>query len=180
MQEKAFHLRNVGTICLKEIKGTNMMRFMMSMGLCFALVGCTDVAPQALAQSQPASVAVSGGSAEQQINAIRAQANLPALQRNAKLDAAAAAHSADMAANQFMGHTGSDGSSLRQRVERTGYNWCTLAENVSRGYSSDASSIEGWRRSPSHYVNLTKKKAREYGLANVNGFRTMVLGARCR
>ncbi len=157
-----------------------MKRFLMSMGLCFALVGCTSVAPQAPGQLQPPTAVVSGESSEQQINAIRAQANLPALKRNAKLEAAAVAHSTDMAANQFMGHTSSDGSRLRQRVGRTGYKWCMLAENVSSGHSSDANSIEGWRKSPKHYANLIQKKATDYGLANVNGFRTMVIGGSCR
>lgn len=165
---------------MKGIERVNMKRLMMGMGLCFALVGCTDVAQQAPGQLQLPSAVVSGASSEQQINAIRTQANLPALKRNAKLDAAAEAHSTDMAANQFMGHTGSDGSSLRQRVDQTGYNWCMLAENVSRGHKSDSSSIEGWRKSPKHYANLIQKKATDYGLANVNGFRAMVIGGRCR
>ncbi len=180
IQVYAVHWENGRAMPIRGIERAKMKRYIVFAGLCFAFVGCTEVAPQAVGQSQIPSVIVTGTSSEQQINEIRAQANLPPLKRNAKLDVAAQTHSRDMAANQFMGHTGSDGSSLRQRVDRTGYNWCMLAENVSRGYSSDLSSIEGWRKSPNHYVNLTKKKATEYGLANVNGFRTMVIGNKCR
>jgi uncharacterized protein YkwD len=163
-----------------SVEGVNMKHFIFGLGLCFALVGCTGDSPQAPVQPQPPVTMMSGASSDQQINAIRANANLTSLKRNARLDTAAEAHSRDMAANQFMGHTGSNGSSLRQRVDMTGYNWCMLAENVSRGYRSDSSAIEGWRKSPKHYENLTKRKATEYGLANVNGFRTMVIGGKCR
>jgi len=55
----------------------------------------------------------------------------PPLAFNADLLAAARAHSQDMASNDFQGHTGSDGSTLRSRVESAGYTgWNALAENV--------------------------------------------------
>jgi uncharacterized protein YkwD len=112
------------------------------------------------------------------VNAIRAQAGLAEVKRHPKLDAAARAQAMDMATNDFLGHTGSDGSDLRKRVDRVGYDWCTLAENVSRGYKSDARAIEAWRVSKGHHANITKRKAREFGYANVNGFRVLVLSAR--
>jgi hypothetical protein len=54
----------------------------------------------------------------------------PPLAMNARLLDAARLHSADMFANEFQGHTGSDGSSLGQRVTAQGYPWSTVAENV--------------------------------------------------
>ncbi len=55
----------------------------------------------------------------------------PPLAFNAELIAAARAHSQDMARNDFQGHTGSNGSSMVNRVEVAGYTgWNAVAENV--------------------------------------------------
>ena len=55
------------------------------------------------------------------INAARAENGLSALVQNDKLDSAARGHSDDMACNNLRSHTGSDGSSVGQRVAATGY-----------------------------------------------------------
>lgn len=155
-----------------------VMKFGIGAALALALVGCGDEATPIDAPVSSTSAAKAGTSSGAQINAIRAEAGLPALQRNSLLDRAALAHARDMATNSFMGHTGSDGSKLKTRVNRTGYRWCTLGENVSRGFKSESAAIEGWRVSPGHYRNLVKAKARDYGIAEVNGFHTLVVGAR--
>jgi uncharacterized protein YkwD len=148
------------------------------------LFGCGESPHDQTAQQSPldappqASPVVPGTSAQAQLNAIRTQAGLGRVKRNAALDAAALAHASDMATQEFMGHIGTDGSDLRDRVDRTGYTWCTLAENVSMGYRTTQGAIEAWRVSPGHYRNLVKENAREFGLADVKGFRVMVLSAR--
>jgi len=160
-----------------------MKNHMFGAFLVVLLAACatTSPAPQAQeAKLENASVSTGARSASAQINAIRARVNLHKVRRSKKLDAAALAHAKDMAKHKFMSHTSSDGSDLRKRVARVGYKWCSLAENVSRGYRTEARAIENWRQSPGHYRNLTNKKVREFGLANVNGFRVMVLAAsRC-
>lgn len=56
----------------------------------------------------------------------------PPLAFNAKLIAAARKHTADMIAHDFQGHTGSDGSSMDQRIDRELYTgWTGIGENVS-------------------------------------------------
>lgn len=55
------------------------------------------------------------------INTVRAENGLPTLDQNDKLDSAARRHSTDMACNNLRGHTGSDGSSVGQRVAEAGY-----------------------------------------------------------
>ncbi|MCX7564793.1 CAP domain-containing protein [Sulfitobacter sp. F26169L] len=148
-------------------------------GFCMVLAACGGGnGGEVAAQPQSGSPAISGSTAHQQINAIRAKADMPPLARNAQLDAAAFAHAKDMAANNFMGHKGSDGSTVGQRVRRAGYGWCSLGENVSQGYASESSAIDGWRRSPGHYRNLVKRKVNEFGMAHVNGYRVLVVGAR--
>lgn len=153
------------------------MKIYMAVTLAVIVAACGGQTAQTTVQSNPVSTATPGAPAGQQINAIRSRAGLPSLRRNSLLDRAALAHAQDMAANSFMSHTGSDGSTLRKRVNRTGYVWCTLGENVSRGHRTNARAIEGWRTSPGHYKNMVNAKAREYGFANVNGFRTLVVGS---
>jgi uncharacterized protein YkwD len=155
-----------------------MRRILTGFAFALALAGCAGAPASVTAQAPVSGPAVPVSSVQTQINAIRGQAGLAGVSRNAMLDAAALRHAKDMAVNNFMGHTGSDGSDLRKRVERTGYGWCTLAENVSKGYATDARALEGWRASSGHYANLVKRNVKDFGMADVNGFHVMVLAAR--
>ncbi|KAF1773598.1 CAP domain [Phytophthora cactorum] len=52
----------------------------------------------------------------ERVNQERATKNLPPLRMHSKLQAAAQRQANDMAANNFMGHQGSDGSKMAQRA----------------------------------------------------------------
>lgn len=82
---------------------------------------------------------------------------------NQRLDTAAARHATDMHRNQEMTHTGSDGSSVGDRVTRTGYRWRTVAENVAWGYRDVESVFRGWKDSPGHCKNILNAEVREMG-----------------
>ncbi len=69
------------------------------------------------------------------VNAERAKRGLPAMRASTKLAGAAAAHSADMVAHRTLSHSGSDGSSVFQRVTRAGYRWRAAAETLTYGAS---------------------------------------------
>ncbi|RAW23469.1 hypothetical protein PC110_g20096 [Phytophthora cactorum] len=88
------------------------------------------------------------------VNAQRAAQGLPALCMNAKLMAASMRHSTDMAVNNFMSHTGSDGSTMSMRVTAAGYKWTRVAENVAAGQSSVAAVMTSWMNSPGHRANI--------------------------
>jgi len=64
------------------------------------------------------------------INAERTANGLPAYASLGKLKAAALAHSTDMACNGFFSHTGSDGSSVEERVSTQGYAGISVEENI--------------------------------------------------
>ena len=161
----------------------------VSLFVVLATFGITSPAPQAQqaefngsqrAKIQKVNVTTNSSNAGAQINAIRSRAGLPPVKRSAKLDAAAHAQASFMAANKIMTHRGRNGTNVAQRVSRVGYKWCTVAENVSRGYRTEARAIEAWRVSPGHYRNLTISNVKQFGIANVNGYRAMVLAAsRC-
>jgi uncharacterized protein YkwD len=78
-------------------------------------------------------------------------------------------HSRDMQANNFFSHTGSNGSSLSQRVDATGYDWSGLGENIAAGYPSVNAVVDGWMGSDGHCANLMNPNFTQFGLACVSG-----------
>jgi uncharacterized protein YkwD len=90
-----------------------------------------------------------------------------ALALSASLTRAAAAHAADMAANSFMGHRGTDGSEVGARVTRAGYRWRAVGENVAAGQADAETVVKSWLDSPGHCANLMGAQFTEMGIAFV-------------
>jgi uncharacterized protein YkwD len=88
------------------------------------------------------------------VNAERTMRGLPPMAHDPLLALAAQRHSEDQAAMRKMTHTGSDGSSLSQRVDRVGFAWRSLAENVAVGYSGPAAVMAAWMNSDGHRRNI--------------------------
>jgi uncharacterized protein YkwD len=88
------------------------------------------------------------------------------------LTQAADAHSRDMQANNFFSHTGSNGSSLGQRVDATGYAWSGLGENIAAGPGTVDAVVQGWMASDGHCANLMNANLTDFGLACVSGGNT--------
>lgn len=100
-------------------------------------------------------------------NAERAKVNCPALKSNTALNTAAQRHSADMAAKNFMGHNGSDGSTLVARIERAGYTrWTRAAENVAAGQQNAAAVVRSWMNSSGHRANILNCALRDIGVGH--------------
>lgn len=87
-------------------------------------------------------------------NAQRIQYGLPPLVEMASLNIAAYNHSQDMGTNNFFSHTGSDGSSVADRVRRAGYSPVWVGENIAAGVTSASSVVNGWMNSPGHRANM--------------------------
>jgi uncharacterized protein YkwD len=73
---------------------------------------------------------------------------------NAALDAAALAHSSEMAALRYFSHTGKDGSEVGERAGRAGYRWQQIGENIASGMRTPDDAVAGWVASPGHCANL--------------------------
>ncbi|QKV96500.1 CAP domain-containing protein [Streptomyces sp. NA02950] len=100
------------------------------------------------------------------VNKERAKVGCKPVTVDAKLTKAAQAHSEDMAEHSNMSHTGSDGSSPGDRIERAGYSWSTYGENVAYGYSSPESVMEGWMNSSGHKANILNCDFKEIGVGH--------------
>lgn len=83
------------------------------------------------------------------------------------LAAAALAHSRDMARTQHFDHRGSDGSEVAQRVQRQGYAWQAVGENIAAGPGSAQQVVAGWLASPGHCANLMSAEFTQMGAAYV-------------
>lgn len=151
----------------------------------FAAFGVAACSPR----SQPASVfepTEVAGEVLAFVNEARASARtcgdqsfpaVPPLALEARLSAAAQAHSEDMYANTFMGHVGSDGSSFIQRAERHDYDWSALAENVAFGYADAQSVMTGWLSSPGHCKNIMNGRVTQLGVGLAGAYWTQLFGA---
>jgi uncharacterized protein YkwD len=123
------------------------------------------VPPSATATTVPATV----GNArfEQQIVALinneRRRGHCPALRVDGKLRAAARSHSADMATHNFVGQTGSDGSSAIDRMQKAGYPQ-GLSELLARGADNPQAVVRSWTRDRSDRAQLMDCDARAIGV----------------
>ena len=123
------------------------------------------------AWSNPAATAV--------LNELRASKGLGKVTYSAKLEKAAQGHLDDMIRNDFIGHTGSNGSNLAKRMKRARYRFCFGAENIAWGQRNLASVMQEWIQSPGHYKNMVHRKVKEFALVRGDkNIWVMVLAAR--
>ena len=88
------------------------------------------------------------------VNAERSLRGLAPMSYDDRLVLAAQQHSDDQAGMGRMTHTGSDGSTVAVRVDRVGYGWRSLAENVAFGYTDVSAVMAGWMASDGHRRNI--------------------------
>ncbi|UUZ56329.1 CAP domain-containing protein [Massilia sp. H-1] len=84
---------------------------------------------------------------------------------NDTLAAAAHAHSADMAAQRYLNHTGKDGRMVAERAAAAGYQASRIGENIAAGQASADEVVQGWLDSPGHCANLMNEDFSEMGAA---------------
>jgi uncharacterized protein YkwD len=112
------------------------------------------------------------------INRFRATEGLPPLSANPALSGAALTHAFDMAANGFVSHTGTDGSSVGTRVRAAGCNWSAVAENIAVGLTDASGVVVDWTRSPSQRRNLVDEFT-DFGEARVGNLWVAVYSEGC-
>ena len=83
------------------------------------------------------------------INAARREVQAVALTVHPQLTAAAQGHSMDMACNNFLSHTGSDGSYIHERLRAAGYMNAGFNEIIAIGTPQDA--MYQWKNDAGHW-----------------------------
>ncbi|HVQ48990.1 MAG TPA: CAP domain-containing protein [Mycobacterium sp.] len=122
-----------------------------------------------------------GAAVLNQINATRAANGCGPVAANPQLTASAARQAGDMLENGVQGHTGSDGSSLAQRVANAGYgSYTKLGEIVfsSTGPgNTPTAAVTWWMNSPGHRAIITDCELTDAGFSAVSsGDKTTVAG----
>lgn len=101
---------------------------------------------------------------------------------NERLERAAHAHAADIAEMEYFSHRSLNGDELKNRIDRQGYAWSTIGENIARGQRDAAIVTKAWQDSPGHRRNMLDPEFTEIGIAVVQDGEkqnvwVMVLGA---
>jgi uncharacterized protein YkwD len=110
------------------------------------------------------------------VNAYRIQNGVPPLLGvSPTLQDAATEHAHDMAVNDFMDHTGSDGRGPAERAHDAGYpESASLAENIASGAETAFEAIFAWQTSTTgHNENMLNPAWKSVGIAREEGNGTM-------
>ncbi len=99
---------------------------------------------------------------ESLINAARTKASLGKLSINSQLTAAAQGHSVDMACHSLLSHTGSNGSTIDQRIVAAGYNPVNYLEIIYAG-GSPQGAFNWWTNDPVHHDAIMNTGVTEMG-----------------
>ena len=111
------------------------------------------------------------------LNEFRQANGRSALRLDRQLNAAAQAHSDDMASRRVMSHSGANGSQPADRVTAAGYDWSRVAENVAAGQRSAAEVVKAWANSPGHRANMLSDVT-DVGIGVNSNYWTMNLARR--
>lgn len=93
---------------------------------------------------------------------------VPALSLQGNLRAAADAHAADMATNNYFSHTGRNGSNPGDRITAAGYRWSAWAENIAAGQGTAILAVNGWFASAGHCVNFMSSAVTQIGFGGAD------------
>ncbi|GAB1477516.1 hypothetical protein MASR2M74_00580 [Paracoccaceae bacterium] len=101
------------------------------------------------------------------VNAARAAKGCKPLTMNKGLAAAALSHARSMSERNFFGHTSPNGASVGKRASKAGYNWGSVAENISAGWTTPEKVVSEWMGSSGHRKNILTCKFKDAGVAMV-------------
>lgn len=102
-------------------------------------------------------------------NVEREKAGCGPLAVDTRLAAAAQAHTADMAANDYFSHDGQDGSSPGDRTRAAGFPSGFVGENIAAGSTTPAATLQMWMNSSGHRANILNCDYTHIGVGYAQG-----------
>lgn len=132
-----------------------------------AVSAAVVTAPGLPAGSLPA--AVLPGAVVSLTNTARAQEGVALLTRNPKLDQAAQMKAEDMAKKGYYAHVAPDGTTPMHWVEKAGYNYLMIGENLVVNRDSAREVVEAFMGSSGHRANILRSDFTEIGVGVANG-----------
>jgi uncharacterized protein YkwD len=99
------------------------------------------------------------------VNQVRAQNHLPPVRIDRRLTAAASGYARELAERRVLEHAGRDGEHVNARVDRVGYVWGFVGENLAGGARDVRETVTMWMERPGHRANLLSRDAVDAGAA---------------
>lgn len=99
---------------------------------------------------------------------------------NENLYQSAMNHAMDMDKNQFFAHFSSDGLNIGDRIERVGYDWQVVGENIGEGQQDFDEVLRDWLKSYSHCVMLMNPKVDDMAVARYSKYWVQHFGKKMR
>ncbi len=100
------------------------------------------------------------------------------LKYNAKLKRSASLYARQMSRENFFGHIDPRGRDLKYRINRVGYNWKVIGENLGHNQENVDRIIEDWKKSPSHCRMMMDPQMSETAIARYDNYWVQHLGTR--
>jgi len=103
-------------------------------------------------------------------NSQREKEGLPPLQESSALNTSAVMKAEDMLAKQYFEHISPSGEGVANLVEKVGYQFIAIGENLALGdFQDDEVLVQGWMDSPGHRQNILSSQYQEIGVAVLRG-----------
>jgi uncharacterized protein YkwD len=99
-----------------------------------------------------------------------------AVKYNEQLAQSAAIHAQDIRRQRRLNHYSSNGLNIGQRVDRVGYRWAVVGENLAFGHESIQEVIRAWIDSNTHCRLLMDDRFRDIGLAKLGSYWVLHFG----
>eukprot|EP00834_Sanchytrium_tribonematis_P006341 NODE_459_length_7203_cov_0.898226.p2 type:complete len:330 gc:universal NODE_459_length_7203_cov_0.898226:5688-6677(+) len=103
------------------------------------------------------------------VNSQRKAANVGLLTLDTICIAGAKQETLDQSTHLFMGHVGSDGSTVGDRMTKLGFKWDAVAENVAVGQNSVEEVMAAWMNSEGHRANILNPRYTRFGYYEAKG-----------
>ena len=129
-----------------------------------ALTGCLDTGNNGVHRITPGEADTIRLNQLDLVNAVRAQAGVPALTLSAELSAAGDTHARDMAAQLRAWNFGSDRSSPQTRAERAGFVGLVTGEDVAETFFDNIGIFQVWVKDPLSKQAMLNPDATHMGL----------------
>jgi uncharacterized protein YkwD len=136
------------------------------------LVAFVFATPLAAAELRPGHVEITPDTVLSEMNAYRAQFNLPPLQLDKRLQSAADDRMRDMEELAYWSHNSPDGRSPFMWLRMRNYPYQFAGENLATGFETCEVLVSSWMESKGHRDNILSADYTECGIAIIDGSTT--------
>lgn len=112
-----------------------------------------------------------------QVNKARMSEGIPPVDYSEELEDVAYVHTLDMIKNHFFGHTGSDKSTLRERVAESGFEASVVGENLGKNLFSVQDAVAYWMSQTDGFEQILNPDFTHIGAFEKSGKWTQVFAA---